>query len=143
MIKHYLNGILTLDEQDQSRMNYVITNLSDGIQQSITDILDTIYNSSNTINKLVRVFGRIYNSNHTFTGFNSLYITKDNTGVLGYHIGNFQLERQLYELVGEKIELLLEDYTESTKDLFVDIDTTPTIQYTTEDITYDTTTKTA
>ena len=125
----YLNGSLSLDEQDQSRMNYIITDAL-GKQTSITDILDTIYNSKNSIKKLVRVMGRIYNSNHTFFGFESLHIAKDRTGVLGYHIGNFQLEKQLFELacINSKIELVLEDYTDSIGE-FIDTDTTEENNY--------------
>ncbi|OHD25751.1 MAG: hypothetical protein A2086_14185 [Spirochaetes bacterium GWD1_27_9] len=128
----YLNGSISLDEQDQSRMNYIITSLVDGVEISITDILDTIYNSKNTINKLIRVMGRIYHSQHTFFGFETLHITKDKTGVYGYHIGNFQLERQLYELaeIGEEVEIILEDYTNSIGGFI------HTTNGTTEEVTY-------
>jgi len=116
MKNHYLNGEIFLDENDQSRMNYLIKDEITGKQISVTDILDTIYNSKNTINKLVRVMGRIYESGHTFFGFESLHISKDKTGIYSYHIGNFQIELQLYELAcnNSKVELVIEDYTDAT-----------------------------
>jgi len=115
MTNHYLNGTISLDETDQSRMNYIITSLENGIQISITDILDKIYKSKNTIKKLIRVSGRIYN-NHTlpFNGFESLHISKDKYGTYSYHIGNFPIENQLYELIGKNVELIIEDYTDAT-----------------------------
>lgn len=115
MTPHLLSGTISLDENDLNRMNYIITSLSDGKQTSITDLLDTIYNSKNTINKLVRVTGRLYN-NHTlpFNGFQSLHISKDKYNTMSYHIGNFAFENQLFELIGTNIELLIEDYTDST-----------------------------
>lgn len=131
----YRNGSLSLDEQDQSRMNYIITDAL-GKQTSITDILDTIYNSNNSIKKLVRVMGKIYDSNHTFCGFESLHITKDKYGTYSYHIGNFPIDIQLFELAcdNSKIELLLEDYTDSISEFIDDMDTT-------EDLSDDTTNK--
>ena len=113
MINHYLNGEISLDENDQTRMNYLVKDLTDGTTKSITDILDTIYNGKNTINKLVRVVGRIYESGHTFNGFESLHISKDKYGTYSYFVGSFPMENQLYELScnNSKIELILEDYT--------------------------------
>lgn len=117
MTPHYLNGKLSLDENDIDRMNYIVTDLSTGEQQSITDILDTIYNGTNTINKLVRVAGRIYNSSHTFNGFETLHISKDKSGTYSYFVGNFPIENQLYELAenNSNVEIVIEDYTDATK----------------------------
>jgi hypothetical protein len=135
MQKIYLNGSLSLDESDMDRMNYIIKDVETGKQTSITDILDTIYNSSNTINKLVRVLGRIYNNNHTFGGFNSLHIAKDRDGVYSYHIGSFPIWKQLFELAANNsnVEILLEDYTNSITQFITD----------TEDTDHGKTTKTA
>ena len=135
----YLNGTLSLDEQDQTRMNYIITSLENGKQTSITDIFDTIYNGKNTINKLVRVSGRIYN-NHTlpFNGFQTLHISKDKYGTYSYHIGNFAIENQLYELLEKNIEIVIEDYTDATKDMFAElVDNDDTTGSTMEDINND------
>ena len=132
MTPHYLNGKLSLDEQDLDRMNYIVTDLSTGEQQSITNILDTIYNGTNTINKLVRVAGRIYNSNHIFNGFETLHISKDKSRTYSYHVGSFPLEMQLFELAenNSMLELVIEDYTDATKFM--------TTTGTTEDTQHDT-----
>lgn len=127
----YMNGTVSLDESDLNRMNYIITSLADKTQTSITDILDTIYNSENTISKLVRVCGRIYDTNHTFNGFESLHISKDKYKTLSYHIGSFPIENQLYELIGCNVEILIEDYTDSIGKFI-------TTTGVTEDITHDT-----
>jgi len=117
----YFNGKISLDESDLSRMNYLVEDLTDHTQKSITDILDTIYNSKDTVKKLIRVSGRIYNSNHIFNGFESLHISKDKYNTYSYHVGNFPLENQLFEIVGQCCELVLEDYTDSTSDSEVQV----------------------
>jgi hypothetical protein len=113
MINYYLNGEISLDDNDQSRMNYLIEDLSTKEKTSITDILDGIYNGNNTIKKLVRVSGRLYNSHALpFNGFESLHISKDKYGTYSYHVGNFPIENQLYEMIGKCCELVIEDYTD-------------------------------
>lgn len=115
MREHYFNGKLILDEQDQSRMNYIVKPLADNSQQSITDLLDRIYNSSNTISKLIRVVIKPFNSNKVYTAFQSLCIKKDmKYRTLSYHVGDFPLENKLFELVGSNVEVWVDDYTDST-----------------------------
>jgi len=117
MTEHCFNGLLTLDENDLNRMNYIVTNLADSTHKSITDVLDRIYNSKNTINKLIRVVLKPYNSNDIFNAFQSLQITKDKFGTYSYHVGNFAIENALYNLIGTNIELTIEDYTDSTRNM--------------------------
>ncbi|HEY8888920.1 MAG TPA: hypothetical protein VIM70_01490 [Clostridium sp.] len=112
----YFNGKLEL-EDNQDKMNYIITDLVDHTQKSITDILDTIYNSNNTISKLVRVSGRIYNNQHLLTGMGSLFMAKDKFGVMSYHIGSMPLELQLSQLTSQSLELVIEDYTDSVSEV--------------------------
>jgi len=114
MQNHYLNGEISLDENDLQRMNYIVTDLHSQEKKSITDILDTIYNSTNTINKLIRVAGREYNTNETFHGFESLHISKDKYKTYSYHVGSFAFENTLYDLIGKCAEIIIEDYTNST-----------------------------
>lgn len=111
----YLKGIVSLDKNDLSRMNYIITNEKSNIQTSITDILDTIYNSTNSIKKLIRVAGKICCNGHTFHCFEGLHIQKETKHIESYFVGNFPLEKQLYELAefGEEVEIIIEDYTNS------------------------------
>jgi hypothetical protein len=108
----YLKGTITLDEQDQSRMNYILTSCQ-GEQTSITDLLDTIYNSKNCIKKLVRVVGKICCNGHNFHCFEGLHIQNNKKGISGYFVGNFPVGDQLFELVGEECEIYIEDYTDS------------------------------
>jgi hypothetical protein len=115
MQEHYFNGSLILDENDQSRMNYIVKPLADNSQQSITDLLDGIYNSNNTISKLMRIVIKPFNSNKVYTVFQSLCIKKDmKYGTYSYHVGDSPLENKLFELVGSNIEVWIEDYTDST-----------------------------
>jgi len=112
--EHYFNGLLILDEQDQSRMNYIVTDLADNSKQSITDLLDRIYNSTNTISKLMRIVIKPYNSNEIYSSFQSLCIKKDIHGIIGYFVGELALDNKLFELVGSNVEVWVDDYTDST-----------------------------
>jgi len=112
----YFNGLLEL-EDIQEKLNYIITDPIDHTVKSITNILDTIYNSNKTVNKLVRVSGRIYNSQHPLTGMGSLFMAKDKFGVMSYHIGSMPLCLQLSQLTSQSIELLIEDYTDSVSEV--------------------------
>jgi len=112
--EHYFNGLLILDEQDQSRMNYIVTDLADNSKQSITDLLDRIYNSTNTISKLMRIVIKPYNSNNLYSSFQSLCIKKDIHGIIGYFVGELALDNKLFELVGSNVEVWVDDYTDST-----------------------------
>lgn len=114
MIKHYFNGTLILDESNTSKMNYIIEDLSTKEQKSITNILDKIY-ASEVNKKLIRVSMRLYN-NHTDggNGFGQLYIGRDKFKTEGYFIGSYPLELQLFESVGQNIEIYLEDYTNAS-----------------------------
>ena len=114
MQEHYFNGLLILDEQDQSRMNYIVTDLADNSKQSITDLLDRIYNSTNTISKLMRIVIKPYNSNNLYGAFQSLCIKKDIHGIIGYFVGELALDNKLFELVGSNVEVWVDDYTDST-----------------------------
>lgn len=118
MKEHYFIGKLILDENDINRMNYIVSDLVDNnSQKSITDLLDKIYNSNNTINKLIRVIIKPFNSNIVYGKFQSLCIKKDKFGIHSYHIGEFPLENKLFELVGSNVEMWLEDYTDATGDV--------------------------
>jgi len=112
----YFNGKLEL-EDTQNRMNYIITDLVDNTEKSITDILDTIYNSTNTIKKLVRISGRIYNNQHLINAMGSLFMSKDKFGVLSYHIGSMPFDLQLSELTSQSVEIIIEDYTDSVSEV--------------------------
>jgi len=112
MKTHYLNGKLSLSElpSDKNRMNYIITDLHSQEQKSITDILEEIFDRENSVSKLVRVIGRIYDNNHTFNGMGNLHMCHDKSHIEGYCIGSMQFELQLFELVDRNVEIILEDY---------------------------------
>jgi|GEM_PF-2412603 len=134
-----LKGQVILDENDLSRMNYLIHCPSTNKEVSLTDILDIIYNSKNAIKKLVRICGKVCVNGHSISrikelnGFEGLYIKEDKYHTQSYHIGNFPVENELFELIGEEIELILEDYTNSISEFIT----------ASEDVTDDTATKTA
>jgi len=121
-----LNGKIYLDENDQSRMNYIIQNTESHInlnsinkQTSLTDILNTIHNSKNAIKKLIRVAGKVYSNNNqvieSFHCFEGLYIKEETKYIKSYYVGNYSLEQKLYEWSekGSTLEILIEDYTNS------------------------------
>ena len=118
MQEHYFIGKLILDENNQSKMNYIVRSLVDNNEQSITELLDRIYNSTNTISKMMRIVIKPFNSTDVFGGFQSLCIKKDiKYGTYSYHICDFPLENTLFELVGSNIEAWVEDYTDYTKEM--------------------------
>jgi hypothetical protein len=146
MQKIILSGELILDENDLERMNYIVNDAITGKLVSITDILDTINNSTNSIDKLVRIYGRVYDSDETFYGFGKLIndhidSIKDKCKIKGYYLCNcnFAVERKLYELTEQnnKVEITIEDYSDSISAFIVDDDTGGNL----EDNSYDTSKK--
>ena len=112
MKSYYLNGLLTLNENNSSKMDYIITDKTSQEQTSITSILEEIFNRDSSVSKLIRVVGRVYNSTTTFNGMGNLHMCRDKSHkVEGYCIGSFQLENELFKNVGNILELVLEDYT--------------------------------
>lgn len=120
-----LNGTLSLDENTLDRMNYIITSLIDGKETSLTDILETIHDSKNSIDKLVEIRGRIYDNNHLFYGFGKLKFCidsiRDKYKIKGYFCGDMALSKQLYELIGRNIEILVRDYSDSIGEFIDDL----------------------
>jgi len=118
----YFNGKLSLSDtpSDKNRSNYIVTDLSTQEQKSITDVLDTIYKST-VCNKLVRIALRIFDNNHIINKMGSLMIARDKFHVESYHINSLPFCLQLDELCGRNIELVLEDYTDSTSDSEVQV----------------------
>ena len=112
MKKYHFTGQLELSDSklDQSRINYIIINNETKEQSSLSDILDNIFNSQNSINKLVRIIGRTNNAE--FNGMGNLLMCHDKSHVEGYCIGSLQLDYKLFNLIGEYIEVYLEDYTD-------------------------------
>jgi len=112
MKSYYLNGLLTINENNSSKMDYIITDKITQEQTSITSILEEIFNRDSSVSKLIRVVGRVYNSTTTFNGMGNLHMCRDKSHkVEGYCIGSFQLENELFKNVDNELELVLEDYT--------------------------------
>jgi len=113
MKKYHFSGELSISDTPSinNKMNYIINDTGTLEQTSITDILDNIFNGRNINNKLVRVLGRA--NNVEFNGMGNLHMCRDNSQrVEGYCIGSMQLESKLFGLVGEFVEIYLEDYTD-------------------------------
>ena len=100
------DGVIQLDDSG-NKMNYLIIDKNNN-SKNITKILDTIYNSKNTIDKLIRIHGLVCENNNTFNGFAKLHIKKDIFGIEGYHVGNFALDLKLDLLVGKEVTLYAE-----------------------------------
>ena len=115
MKQHYFNGKVILDENDTSKMNYIIEDNSTKEQTSITEILDNIFNSTKFNKKLVRILGRVHNHNSIkdLNGMGNLLRCRSNYSCIeGYCIGSLQLDLRLFDLVGFEVEVILEDYTD-------------------------------
>jgi len=115
-----LNGTISLSEipsisNKQNKPNYIITSLIDNSIKSITQILDTIFKSQNTIDKLIEIKLVEYITGKEHKGFGKLIIGREsyNTKVESYFVGNFSLEKTLFELLDTNVELTLVDLTDS------------------------------
>ena len=115
-----LNGTISLSEipsisNKQNKPNYIITSLIDNSIKSITQILDTIFKSQNTIDKLIEIKLVEYITGKEHKGFGKLIIGREsyNTKVESYFVGNFSLEKTLFELLDTNVELTLIDLTDS------------------------------
>jgi len=120
MQKLILNGTISLSEissisNKQNKPNYIITSLIDNSTKSVTQILDTIFYSKNTIDKLIEVKLVEYITGKEHKGFGKLIIGRENynTKVESYFVGSFSLEKTLFELLDTNVELTLIDLTDS------------------------------
>ena len=128
MQKLTLSGTISLSEipsipNKQNKPNYIITSLIDNTTKSVTQILDTIFTSKNTVDKLVEVKLVEYITGKEHKGFGKLIIGREgyNTKVESYFVGSFSLEKTLFELLDTNVELTLIDLTDSIGDF---LDTT-------------------
>ena len=120
MQKLILNGKISLSEipsisNKKNKPNYIITSLIDNSIKSVTQILDTIFSSKNTIDKLIEVKLVEYITGKEHKGFGKLIIGRENynTKVESYFVGNFSLEKKLFELLDTNVEMTLIDLTDS------------------------------
>jgi len=128
MQKLILNGTISLSEipsisNKQNKPNYIITSLIDNSTKSVTQILDTIFTSKNTIDKLIEVKLVGYITGKEHKGFGKLIIGRENynTKVESYFVGSFSLEKTLFELLDTNVEMTIVDLTDSIGDF---LDTT-------------------
>ncbi|HBY19862.1 MAG TPA: hypothetical protein DEG71_02460 [Clostridiales bacterium] len=118
-----LNGTISLSEipsipnkqNKNNKPNYIITSLINNKPQSMTQILDTIFTSKNTNDKLIEVKLVEYITGIEHKGFGKLIIGREsyNTKVESYFVGNFSLEKKLFELLDTNVEMTLVDLTDS------------------------------
>ena len=127
MQKLILNGTISLSEipsisNKKNKPNYIITSLIDNSTKSVTQILDTIFTSKNTIDKLIEVKLVEYITGKEHKGFGKLIIGREsyNTKVESYFVGNFSLEKTLFELLDTNVELTLIDLTDSIGEFIID-----------------------
>ena len=125
MQKLTLEGKISISDTPSllNHMNIIITNLVDKTETSLTNILDTIFKSKNSIDKLVEIYCMIYITGHNFRSFGKLVFGKEDykAKVNEYFVGGFPLDRGILELVGQNIRLTLNDYTDSIGEFITDI----------------------
>lgn len=142
----YFQGALTLSDapEDMNRMNYGLVDLVTNEFHSITDELERIYNSNN---KVVRIALRKFNDNHSLHRMGVLHRGLDKHKVECWWIGSFPFEQELdeYNRNGAvDMEIYIEDFIGMYNENRNNIDGfTTVISDTTEDVTYDTTSKSA
>ena len=103
--KFYFTGKLILS--NNLTVNYGVYNKPLTTFDSITDILNNIYKSDNPLVriKLIQISNR-----HTLDKMGKLYIDKDKYGVEGFFINSLPLDLYMDEIVGEYIEIYIEDF---------------------------------
>ena len=104
-------GKLTLSSEIR-KMEYLIISKTerDYRSQNITNILDEIYSSpSPFISVMIKTLGDSIKIIHT----GELNIKKDKYGIHTYHIDNFCLEDELFDLVGSQIEIHIKHLEEN------------------------------
>lgn len=130
MQKIQLSGTVELSNTPliQNRPNYIIKSLIDNSETSVTQVLDTIFKSKNAIDKIVEVKGVIYNSSNKFSGFGKLIIGRESyeTKVESYFIGKCAIEKELFELLDNNIEITICDYSDSIGEFIIDNDSNST-----------------
>ena len=110
--KFYFIGKLILS--NNLTVNYGVYNKTLTTFDSITDILNHIYKSNNP---LVRIKLIQISNGHTLDKMGKLYIDKDKYGVDGYFVNSLPLDLYMDEIVGEQIEIFIEDFiTEVAED---------------------------
>jgi len=129
MQKLILNGTISLSEipSISNKPDYIIKSLIDNKHQSITQILDTIFTSKNTNDKLIEVKLVEYITGIEHKGFGKLIIGRESykTKVESYFVGEFALEKKLFELLDTNVEITLIDLTDSIGE-FLDNNSTGT-----------------
>ena len=111
--KFYFTGKLILS--NNLTINYGVYNKPLTTFDSLTDILNNIYKSDNP---LVRIKLIQISNGRTLDKMGKLYIDKDEYGVSGFHVNSLPLDLYLDEIVGEQIEIFIEDFiTEVSEDL--------------------------
>ena len=103
--KFYFTGKLILS--NNLTINYGVYNKPLTTFDSITEILNNIYKSDNS---LVRIKLIQTSNGHTLDKMGKLYIDKDQYGVSGYFVNSLPLDLYLDEIVGEQIEIFIEDF---------------------------------
>ena len=110
-MKHIFSGELKLKD-DLDSMDYYIYNSKKVTSNNITNILDYIYEKSKPIYLSIKYKDSIAETHKIFkVGF--LNKNLDKYGVLSYFIQteleNYPLELELFELVGQEVEIVIED----------------------------------
>ena len=103
--KFYFTGKLILS--NNLTVNYGVYNKPLTTFDSITEILNNIYESDNP---LVRIKLIQISNGRTLDKMGNLHIDKDKYGVEGYFVNSLPLDLYLDEIVGEQIEVFLEDF---------------------------------
>jgi len=88
------------------KMDYGIFSKSLNQFDSLVDIIEDIYYNSET--PFIKLYIRQIDNNHKIDVSGELLIDKDSDGIYSWHINEFQLEKQLFELVDKELLMKLQ-----------------------------------
>lgn len=110
--KFYFTGKLIL-ANDLNKINYGVYNKNLTTFDSITNILDSIHKSNNP---LVRIVVKQLDNGHVKNHMGDLYVDKDKYGIDGYFINSLPFDLYLDEIVGENVEIFIEEFENDMED---------------------------
>lgn len=102
---HNHSGKLILKDTIE-KMDFGLFSKSLNQYDSITDILEDIYYNSDTPYIILHI--RQIDNNHKIDVSGELLIDKDSDGIYSWFVGEFQLEKQLFELVDKELLMKLQ-----------------------------------
>ena len=98
--------ILKQNPTNNNHLDFGLYSKSLNQYDSLTDILEDIYYNSET--PYIILYIKQIDNNHKIDVSGELLIDKDSDGIYDWHIGNFPIGKQLFELVDKELLMKLQ-----------------------------------